>query len=77
MKNPIIAELRRIRDANAKRHNYDLDAMARELTQLEPWMEKKTYTLHRGKMVPLISLRARRQRRAVRRGLGTKKAKYC
>ncbi len=56
MKNPIIAELRRIRDKNAKRHNFNLDALARELMKLEPWMEKKTYTLHRGKMVPVASL---------------------
>ncbi len=45
MKNPIIAELRRIRDARARKHNYDIEEMARDLTQLEPWMEKKTYTL--------------------------------
>ena len=62
MKNPIIAELRRIRDKNAKRHNFNLAALARELMKLEPWMEKKTYTLHRGKMVPVASLRGKRSR---------------
>ena len=65
MKNPIIAELRRIRDNNAKRHNFNLDALARELMKLEPWMEKKTYTLHRGKMVPVASLRGKRSRSSV------------
>ncbi len=51
MKNPIIAELRRIRDARAKRHNFDIEAMARDLTKLEPWMERKTYALRRGRMI--------------------------
>ena len=51
MKNPIIAELRRIRDAHAKRHNFDIEAMARDLTNLEPWMGKKTYTLRLGRMI--------------------------
>ena len=57
MKNPIIAELRRFRDENARRHNYDLEAMAREWMQLEPWMERKTYTLRGKRLVPLTSLR--------------------
>jgi len=48
MKNPIIAELRRIRDKNAKRHNFNLDSLARELMKLESWMERKTYALHQG-----------------------------
>jgi hypothetical protein len=59
MKNPIIAELRRIRDTHAKRHNFNLDSMACELMDLEPWMEKRTYTLKGGKIVPLTSLRKR------------------
>ncbi len=53
MKNPIIAELRRIRDAHARRFNYDLDAMARDWMTLEPWMEQKTYRLHRGRLTPV------------------------
>lgn len=57
MKNPIIAELRRIRDENARRHNYDLEAMAREWMELEPWMERKTYTLRGKRLVPLTSFR--------------------
>ena len=63
MKNPIIAELRRVRDENAARFNYDIDAMTRELATLEPWMEKKTYTLHRGRMVPVPSLRKSKMNR--------------
>jgi len=63
MKNPIIAELRRIRDAHAKRHNFDIEAMARDLTKLEPWMEKQTYTLRGGRMVSVASLRRRKPRR--------------
>ena len=55
MKNPIISELRRIRDENARRHNYDLDAMAQEWMRLEPWMQRKTYTLRGNRIVPLIS----------------------
>ena len=58
MKNAIITQLRRIRDAHAKRHNYDLDAMAQEWMKLEPWMKKKTRTLYRGKIVPLASVPA-------------------
>lgn len=56
MKNPIITELRRIRDARARSHNYDIEAMSRDLTKLEPWMEKKTYTLRKGRMVSVASL---------------------
>jgi hypothetical protein len=64
MKNPIIAELRRIRDAHAKRHNFDIEAMARDLKKLEPWMEKKTYMLRHGRMVSVASLRKGKQRPA-------------
>ena len=55
MKNPIIAELRRIRDENARRHNYDLEAMAREWAELEPWMARKTVALQGKRLVPLAS----------------------
>jgi len=67
MKNPIIAELRRIRDKNAKRHNFNLDSLARELMKLEPWMERKTYALHQGKLVPVASLRGKPSRRSVQK----------
>ena len=62
MKNPIIAELRRVRDAHAKRHNFDIEAMARDLMKLEPWMEKKTYTLRHGRMISVASRREGQQR---------------
>ena len=64
MKNPIIGELRRIRDAHAKRHGYDLDAMARDLMKLEPWMERRTYALRHGRMVSVLSPRKGKRRRA-------------
>jgi len=71
MKNAIIAELRRIRDAHAKRYNYDLDAMAEEWMKLEPWMKKKTHTLYRGKIVPLASMPAAAKKRAAPKTNGT------
>ena len=70
MKNPIIAELRRIRDAHAKRHNYDMNSMAAELMKLEPWMEARTYALQHGKLVPIRSLRRAKRRSTVRRVKG-------
>jgi hypothetical protein len=66
MKNAIIAELRLIRDAHAKRHHYDLDAMAQEWMKLEPWMKKKTHTLYRGKIVPLDSVPVEKKRTAAK-----------
>ena len=67
MKNPIIKELRRIRDARAERHNFDIEAMARDLTTLEPWMETKTYILRHGRMVSIASLHHGRHRRIASR----------
>ena len=64
MKNAIIAELRRIRDARAKRHHFDIEAMTQDLTRLEPWMERRTYILRGGRMVSVASLRGRKQRRS-------------
>ena len=75
MKNPIIAELRRIRDAHAKSHSYDIEAMARDLTKLEPWMEKKTYTLRHGRMVSFAALREGERRRSTTRKPGAVKPK--
>ncbi len=77
MKNTIISELRRFRDAEAKGYNYDMEAMAADLMGIEPWMERKTYTLHHGRLVPVSSLRAGKPRQAVRRELRVKKAKCC
>ena len=67
MKNPIISELRRIRDENARRHHYDLEAMARDWMELEPWMERKTDTLHGHRLVPLTSLRKTKRAAAHRK----------
>jgi len=74
MKNPIIAELRRIRDTHAKRHNFNVDSMAGELMELQPWMEKKTYTLRRGKIVPVTSLRKQIVRKQKHGNAGTNPA---
>ncbi len=72
MKNPIIAELRRIRDEHAKLHNYDIQAIGQELAKLDPWMERKTYTLQRGQMVSVASLRSQK-----RHGIAARKAKVA
>ena len=68
MKNPIIAELRRIRDAHAKKFNYDFDAIARDWMKLEPWEEKKTVTLRGGRMVPAFPSRKLPRARRVKAG---------
>jgi len=52
MKNPIISELRRIRDAHAKKCNYDLDIMAIDWMNLNRWEKAKTVKLQRGRFVP-------------------------
>jgi hypothetical protein len=41
MKNRIISGLRRIRDSRAKHYQYDIEAMARDLMKLDPWMEEE------------------------------------
>jgi hypothetical protein len=61
MKNPIISELRRFRDSEAKRYNYDIEAMAADLMALEPWMRAKTYTLRGGKLAPIAQRPAKRR----------------
>jgi hypothetical protein len=45
MKNPIISELRALRDKSALENHYDIDLMASRLSALEPWMEKRTANL--------------------------------
>ena len=57
MKNSIISELRRIRDENARRHNYDLAAMAREWVAVEPWEKARTVMLRGGRIVPAFPVR--------------------
>jgi hypothetical protein len=56
MKNPIIAELRRIRDAHAKKYNYDVDAILRY------WMDAPTPKGRRVANLPVrrVSMRARK-----------------
>jgi len=56
MNNPIIANLRRIRDANARKHRFNVDAIAEDLMKLDPWMKTRTYTMHRGKILRMSSL---------------------
>jgi hypothetical protein len=73
MKNPIIAELRRVRDARARRHNFDIAALARDLTELEPWMEKKTFTLRNGRMVSVAATLSGKLRRGTERKSGVAK----
>jgi hypothetical protein len=68
MKNPIIAELRRIRDAHAKKFNYNFDAIARDWMQLEPWEEKKTVTMRGGRMVPAFPVRKPARSRSIKAG---------
>ncbi len=57
MKNPIISELRLIRDAHAKKCNYDLDVMALDWMNLTRWERAKTVKLQRGRIVPAFPLR--------------------
>ena len=66
MKNPIISELRRIRDENARRHNYDLAAMAREWVATEPWEKARTVTLRGGRIVPAFPVRKPTRKRVVK-----------
>ncbi len=59
MKDKIIAELRKIRDAHAARFNYDIDAIAaglskkekdsrRKLVNRQPWRMSKSQIKNRG-----------------------------
>jgi hypothetical protein len=66
MKNEIISELRRIRDSRAAHHNHDVEAMARDLIKLDPWMEKKAVVIQHGRLVPMASLQRRSPHRALR-----------
>jgi hypothetical protein len=49
--------------------------MSRDLTNLEPWMEKKTYTLRNGRMVSVASLCGGKLRRGTERKSGVAKPK--
>ena len=62
MKNEIISELRRIRDARARQYNYNIEAMGCDLMRLDPWMEKKTFVMKGGRMVSIASVRRGKSR---------------
>jgi hypothetical protein len=57
MKNPLILELRRIRDAHAKEFNYDLNALGRDWMRLDREQMKKAVTLRGKRIVPVLSRR--------------------
>jgi len=57
MKNPIIFELRRIRDAHAKNCNYDFDVLATDWMSLDPWEKARAVKLQRGRIVPAFPRR--------------------
>ncbi len=65
MKNEIISELRRIRDTRAQHYRHDIEAMARDLMKLDPWMEKKTFVIKNERMVPVASGRRMKAHRRV------------
>jgi hypothetical protein len=46
---PIVAEVRAIREAYAKRFNYDLDAICRDLKEQEKMSGRKTVSLSYGR----------------------------
>ncbi len=46
---PIVAEVRAIRDAYAKRFNYDLDAICRDLKEKEKRSGRKLVSFSRGR----------------------------
>jgi hypothetical protein len=66
MKNPIIFELRRIRDAHAKKCNYDFDTLALDWMNLDRWEKTKAVKLQRGRIVPAFPRRKAASRRARR-----------
>jgi hypothetical protein len=57
MKNPLILELRRIRDAHAKKFNYDLNALGRDWMRLDREQMKKAVTLRGKRIVPVFCRR--------------------
>jgi len=63
MRDEIISELRRIRDMRAQRYEHDIEAMARDLMKLDPWMEKKTVAMRHGRMVPAVQRRGKPSQR--------------
>ena len=73
MKNPIISELRRIRDAHAKKCNYDMDVMAIDWMNLTRSEEAKTVTLRRGQLVPAFPRRKAMNPGARRKNKATQK----
>lgn len=51
MKDPIIEELHRVRQKQAARFNYDIDAIARDAQQRDRREKRKVYALKKGKLV--------------------------
>lgn len=51
MKNPITTELRRIRDAHAKKCNYDFDILATDWMSLDRWEKTKAVKLQGKRIV--------------------------
>jgi hypothetical protein len=52
MNDPIVDEVRRVRDAHAARFNYDLDAIFRDLKEQEKKSGRKFVTFASGKPAP-------------------------
>jgi hypothetical protein len=73
MKNPIIFELRRIRDAHAKKCHYDFDTLAMDWMNLERWEKTRAVKLQRGRIVPAFSRRKAAPARARRKSNATHK----
>ncbi|MGD0814749.1 MAG: hypothetical protein ABSA83_14180 [Verrucomicrobiota bacterium] len=67
MKNPIISELRRIRDAHAKQCRYDFDTLALDWMKLDRREKGKAVKLQRGRIVPAFLSRKAAPARAGRK----------
>ena len=57
MKDPIVAELRKIRDAHAAKFNYDFDAIA------DDWLKQEAAARRAGQKFVDLSAKARAHRR--------------
>lgn len=53
MKNPIIAEIRQVREAHAKRFNYDVRAILRNLKERQIKSGRKTVSLPPKRLKPV------------------------
>jgi len=57
MKDPILAEIRQIREAYAKRFNYDVHAMLRDLKERQIKSGRKTVSLPPKRLIPVEQTR--------------------